>query len=75
MTEKSARHTPPRRHRLPALLATILVAAGVGGGRVAAQTSAPQTLRQQVEQRFDVLTVTGRPRPQTQVSGSRCAMG
>ena len=57
MTEKSARHTPPRRHRLPALLAMVLVAAGVGGGRVAAQTSAPQTLRQQVEQRFDVLTV------------------
>lgn len=57
MTEKSAMHTPPQRHRLAALLAMVLVAAGVGGGRVAAQTSAPQTLRQQVEQRFDVLTV------------------
>ena len=57
MTENAARHTPPRRHRLPALLATVLVAAGAGGGRVAAQTSTPQTLRQQVEQRFDVLTV------------------
>ena len=57
MTEKSATSTPPRRHRLPALLAMVLVAAGVSGGRVAAQTSVPQTLRQQVEQRFDVLTV------------------
>ena len=35
----------------------VLLAAGVGGSRVAAQTSAPPTLRQQVEQRFDVLTV------------------
>jgi hypothetical protein len=57
MTENAARHAPPLRHRLPALLATVLVAAGAGGGRVAAQTPTPQTLRQQVEQRFDVLTV------------------
>ena len=57
MTEKSARHTPPRRHRLAALLAMVLVAAGVGVGPVAAQTSAPPSLREQVEQRFDVLTV------------------
>lgn len=57
MTENSARHAPPRRHHLSALLAMVLVVSGAGGGRVAAQTSAPQTLRQQVEQRFDVLTV------------------
>jgi hypothetical protein len=57
MMEKSARHTPPRRRRLAALLAMVLVAAGVGVGPVAAQTSAPPSLREQVEQRFDVLTV------------------
>jgi hypothetical protein len=56
MTEKSATHTPSRRYRLAALLAVALIAAGAGE-RVAAQTSAPQTLRQQVERRFDVLTV------------------
>jgi Flp pilus assembly pilin Flp len=41
---------------LAALLAVVLIAAGAGE-RVAAQTSAPQTLRQQVERRFDVVTV------------------
>ena len=57
MIEKSTRHTSPRRHRLAAWLALVLVAAGVGGGRAVAQTSAPQTLRQHVEERFDVLTL------------------
>ncbi len=57
MTEKSPRHTPPRRHRLAALQATVLVAAGIGVGPVAAQTSAPPALREQVERRFDVLTL------------------
>jgi len=59
MTQKSATHvlSRRRRHRLAAWLAVILIAAGAGGGRVAAQTSTPQTLRQQVERRFDVLTV------------------
>ena len=56
MTEKKARHTPPRRHRLAALMAMVLLAAGVGAA-VAAQTSAPPSLRELVEQRFDVLTV------------------
>ena len=56
MTEKSATHTRSRRHRLAALLAVELLAA-VAAGRVAAQPAAPQTLRQQLERRFDVLTV------------------
>jgi hypothetical protein len=74
MTEKSASHTPRRRHRLAALFALVVVAAGAGGGWAAAQTSAPPALREQVEQRFDVLTVQNglalRPK-----SPSRCAMG
>jgi hypothetical protein len=59
MTQKSATHalSRRRRHRLAALLTVALIAAGAGGGQVAAQTSAPQALRQRVEQRFDVLTV------------------
>ncbi len=57
MTETSRRHTPPRRHRLAALQAMALVAAGVGVGPVAAQTSAPPALPVQVERRFDVLTL------------------
>ena len=57
MTETSRRHAPPRRHRLAALQAVALVAAGVGVGPVAAQTSAPPALPVQVERRFDVLTL------------------
>jgi hypothetical protein len=59
MTEKTATHpwSRSRRSRLAAWLAVGLIAAGVDGGPVAAQTPAPQALRQQVERRFDVLTV------------------